>query len=503
MINFFQKIIVTGLIALTSFFGGHQNQTPVQGSFTPVEGTQFTVSQTVLPTDTTITLTSFTTPDGRLLTMSNFGTIGYLTLDPTNVSRLETVTFTGITQNATNAVLTGVTRGIDFIYPYAPTLSLERTHLVGSVAILSNPAAFYGQQFLLANQSGTSTASIVFSSTTPPTYDIEPSNIMWNAYPGTALVDLNKLNATAIAGAANSTESVNGISQLATQLQMASSSSTGSTGANLTLQSKYATSSAGSIGLFIPITRNDGKLSPQFIATTSTDTYNFGGQVTFLASTTLQATTTIAASSVTNNALNLNGLNYKFPSTRAASSTALMENGSGSLTFELVRQEPISVLDTNDITVTSGAYATSTLSITIPANTLTASSTIQVSFVMTGACLESNSSGSCQLALRTATGKPLLDFSTIGTDTTSDTGGQATGMFVVNSNNSGSNFQSQNVLGWSNQNYAGTSIGGKTFEIAGTGAIDFTQTQTLYLVAHGSTSSTSFTIGNWSIIVNP
>ena len=49
------------------------------------------------------------------------------------------------------------------------------------------------------------------------------------------------------------------------------------------------------------------------------------------ASSTFNATTTIAANSVTNNALVLNGQAYKWPTTQTASSSLLMTNGSGTL----------------------------------------------------------------------------------------------------------------------------------------------------------------------------
>ena len=63
---------------------------------------------------------------------------------------------------------------------------------------------------------------------------------------------------------------------------------------------------------------------------TGLHTFNTTGAI-FNASTTFNATTTILANSVTNGALNLNGINYRFPPTQTASSTVLMTNGSGNL----------------------------------------------------------------------------------------------------------------------------------------------------------------------------
>lgn len=249
-----QKIVASALAALflsfVFFISGtyigesvYSSHAPAAGStFSPVQGTQFTISQTVLPGDTTINLSSFTTPDGRPLTMSMFGQIGYATLDPTNSTRLETITFTGITQFANgSAQVTGVSRGVDFVSPYAASSTLARTHLVGSNLILANTAAFYGQQFLFANQTGTSSAVLVFGSTTAPHYDLDPGASYWTTAASSTLVDLAQLQRTVLSGVTNASTIINGIVQLATAKQAASSTSLGSSGAFDVLQSSYAT----------------------------------------------------------------------------------------------------------------------------------------------------------------------------------------------------------------------------------------------------------------------
>lgn len=358
MFNLLGKIFVTVGIFLGGIFGYHQS-TPLTG-FTPVEGPTFTISQTVLPADTSITLSSFATPDGRAFSMSNFGAIGYLTLDPTNTSRLETITFTGITQNGNGtATLTGVLRGIDFISPYAPTVSLERTHLVGASAVLSNPAAFYGKEFLFANSVSTSTAYLVFSSTTPPHYDLDLSQSAWSALPLTTIPDIGYVNRVSIAGAANSSETTNGISQLATGAQAAAGTSVGSTNGRLVLPSSLATSTPTVTATNnIPVTVS-GKLSQLFWDLTQAFTWT--GNHIFNGTVTNNATTTIAASSITNNALVLNTLAYKFPSTRSASSTVLSENGNGVLTWEPQSSGAISTSTTYSMPTSQGSSVTKTV----------------------------------------------------------------------------------------------------------------------------------------------
>ena len=93
---------------------------------------------------------------------------------------------------------------------------------------------------------------------------------------------------------------------------------------------------------------------------TWTGLHSFTGGLLATASSTLTATTTILANSATNNALVLNGVNYKFPSTQGASSTVLATDGSGSLTWNV----PPNAFSFGATTTSAGAVA----SITYPHN---------------------------------------------------------------------------------------------------------------------------------------
>lgn len=399
MTKFLTKLLLISHIIISLFMGSlyqtpAQSQAQVFGSFTPAQtNPSILAGAGINSSQTTITLTAFTLPDQAKtpVQMSMLGSIGYGVLEPQS-SKIESISFTGVTQNVNgSAVLTGVSRGLSFYSPYQASTTLQLSHAGGSNFIITNSAAFYGQQFAFTENSGTFIALQNF--TNPPIF----INAATSTKQGASVAYVNSVVA---AGCANASESVNGCSQLATQLQMASSTTTGSTGANLVLQSKYATSSPSIVcGLCIPITRNDGKISPQFVATTSSDIYNFGGSITFLASTTQSATTTISASSVTNNALVLNSLPYKWPSTRAASSTTLTEDGNGNLSFQ-ASHDVYSGFNTAGTTAMSATFATTTL-ITIPAGIMTASSTIEI----TGAasCVGTNGAA-CTVYLKNATG---------------------------------------------------------------------------------------------------
>lgn len=151
-------------------------------NFLPVQAQRFALSGSgITSTDTSITLTSFATPDGTAIAMANLGDTGYITLEP-GTSREENISFTGLTTNASGTVtLTGVARGLKFVSPFTETASLKKAHAGGTVAVLSNSSAFYNE--LVAGDSDkTITATYTFttpnypkmsSATTAPTDDEE------------------------------------------------------------------------------------------------------------------------------------------------------------------------------------------------------------------------------------------------------------------------------------------------------------------------------------------
>jgi len=238
---------------------------PSFGSFSPTAGGTYRLQSSVGTSNTSITLSSFKEPtSGIKYTMSYLNSsIMYGTLDPQTTYK-ELISFTGITQNADGtATLTGVSRGLGFSYPYTASSTLAQSHSGQSIFILSNAPQLYNQYSAKANDE-TITGLWTFAQT--------PLGIN----PG---------------GQPNATESILGVSQLATQVQMASSTALGSSGGSVVLQAKYATSSPYTTGLYVPVTRNDGKLNPNFIATTSSDVYNFGGNVNVAGQSTIASST--------------------------------------------------------------------------------------------------------------------------------------------------------------------------------------------------------------------
>ena len=93
--------------------------------------------------DATLTLSSMKSIDGVNLAMTDFGTIGFGTIEPGNSSQEEQISFTGITQNANGtATLTGV-KTVMFLAPYTQTANLAKSHIGGSQFIISNTSGFY------------------------------------------------------------------------------------------------------------------------------------------------------------------------------------------------------------------------------------------------------------------------------------------------------------------------------------------------------------------------
>lgn len=94
---------------------------------------------------TSITLTSFAGIDGTALTMTDFGTKGFLTVEPGNGAREEQLSFTGVNQNANGtATLTGVSNVL-FIAPYTESSGTTKSHPGGATVIITNTAGFYNR----------------------------------------------------------------------------------------------------------------------------------------------------------------------------------------------------------------------------------------------------------------------------------------------------------------------------------------------------------------------
>lgn len=91
---------------------------------------------------TSINLSSFADIYGNVLTMTSFGTKGYITLEPDTTNE-EAATFTGVTANSNGTyTLTGVSTMLAQ-YPYTETSGLVRAHAGGTKLVITDNVGFW------------------------------------------------------------------------------------------------------------------------------------------------------------------------------------------------------------------------------------------------------------------------------------------------------------------------------------------------------------------------
>jgi hypothetical protein len=167
---------------------------------------------------TSIVLTTFSDIYGNVLTMTDFGSKGYGTCE-SDTTNEESFTFTGVVANANGTyTLTGISTALAKS-PYTETSGLVRAHSGGTKVVISDTTAFWNT---FANLNNANTFTILPQSAATPTANAD-------------FVTKLYADQLAIAGAPNSTLTVKGIVQLATQAQVLAKIATGSTGAALTI----------------------------------------------------------------------------------------------------------------------------------------------------------------------------------------------------------------------------------------------------------------------------
>ena len=284
--------------------------------------------------------------------------IAYGTLDPQLPTKKELISFTGITQNAAGtAVLTGVTRGLSFFYPFTASTTLRQTHSGQSIFILSDAPQVFAEYTAKRNDEAI-TGLWNFNSYLPTTSITPTSSIQFT---NKAYVD-----GVALVSAPVSDETTKGVVELATQIEMASSTILGSTLAPLVLQARYATSSPSVVcGLCAVITGNAGKIAQAFLNLTEPFTWTahhiFSSLNAASASTTNATTTNFSITGITSSLLKTN-------------STGIVQAAVAGTDYENV---PFAADGT---VITTSGTATTTTTIVIPANTLFANKLMVLDF---------------------------------------------------------------------------------------------------------------------------
>lgn len=159
---------------------------------------------------TTITLTSLTDIYGNVLTMSDFGSKGYITLEPDTTNE-EAATFTGVTANANGTyTLTGVSTALAKS-PYTETSGLVRSHAGGTKVVITDNVAFWNT-FVNKGDNGTITSTLTFSVPNYPQVDTPATLPTLDAQFATK----KYVDGVAIAGAPDASTTTKGISTLST-----------------------------------------------------------------------------------------------------------------------------------------------------------------------------------------------------------------------------------------------------------------------------------------------
>jgi hypothetical protein len=369
--------LLAGIVSLLAF----QHVTPSFGAFSPTGGGTYRIASSIGTANSSIRLSSFKEPVSNLpYTMSYLGSdIGYGTLDP-QTTRSEFVSFTGVTQNSDgSATLTGVTRGLTRTpagSACTASTTLAQAHPGQSTFILSNSPCFYAE-YLTLRTNATSSAILMFSSTTPPRFDSVAAQASGTYIATTSeLVTWAGLAAVANAGTVNATQIVKGIVELATQTEAASSTALGGTGASLALTTSLATDTPNTATRASRVLMSDmlGYLKQGWL--NLTEAFTFSGGILSTASSTFTATTSIAAGY--GKPLSLNGTQFIWPSTVGATGTMLsITSASSSVALGWTGPSRYIASGISASGVNNG-YSTSTTVLTIPSGYLAASSTIRV-----------------------------------------------------------------------------------------------------------------------------
>lgn len=463
-------------------------QGPIFGSTLPIAGATYNLAGAgVSNTATSITLASFTLKqNGYKIQDSELSDTFYITLEPGSPTKQEIVSCTTNTQNANgSATFTGCTRGLSPITPYTASTTLRFSHGGGTQVIFSNPPQFYNEFLRLQNLS-TSTAVLVFSSTTPPRLDHTAAQGTGTYIATTSeFATVDYVNKTTLSGAANGTESVKGIWEGATANESASSTILGGTSAGLVQQARYATDTpqdcsgvTKSCDIWSDLT---GHIKQAWIDLTQH--FIFTSLFATSASSTNATTTNMWVDSLSASSLVKTNANKQL-----TSATAGTDYGLQKYTFST----------TTDLAATN-AYATSTLFGNIPSGVITASSTIEVHGGANG--VDSGADGSCIFYLRDATGATILTGTLTAPVISQTFGGGFNGQVLMNGTASAQRYFLQ---AWSMT--AGTinaNPGGVNANTEGTSAFALGSGISLHTVLQSTTSGVACTLENVNIIVNP
>lgn len=473
--------IAIGMIVMLS----SQSKTETFGNTTlPVGGTTYNLAGSgVSASASSITLASLTIPQtGQKLQDSDFSDTFYITIDPGSRTKQEFVSCTTVTQNASSATLSGCSRGLSPISPYTASSSLQFAHAGGAQVIFSNPPQLYNQFAAKGNDEAV-TGAWTFAYANPPAFTYNLPDSTWTSEASSTIATKGYVDAVSIAGASDATTLAKGIVEIATQTEAASSTSLGGTGATIVLPASMATDtpSTGTRTGRVLMSDLNGYLTQTWLNLTAQ--WNFTSLFATSASTTYATSTNMWFTGITSSILKVDSAGKVSAATLGTDYT----------------KPSYSYASTSNTTATGSNYATTSAALTIPASTLSASSTMDFRFTAT--CADGASSGaSCTIYLRdNATGK------TLATCTITSSNGQ-TAAFGGSTLTTATTTSAQATTGFVtalNLYYPSpASVGTAGSTCNGFSTVDWTSAFSPVVTVKGGTSITA-TLTSYSIRVNP
>ena len=361
------SVILAIGMTVASWFGV---QTPQQQQIEPIieqkvgadsqlflGGSTYTIAGSgITSSATSLTLTTLTLPqNGYLIQDADLSETFYMTVEPGNTNRQEFVSCTTVTQNsAGTATLSGCSRGLSPISPYTASTTLQFSHAGGSKLIFSNPPQLYDQAAFKSNDE---TITGTWDFTQLPTSS-------YSATSTSQLTTKSYVDAVTNAGAATSTETNGGIVELGTLAEQADSFA-GGVEKPTVLQTQYSTSTCQVTGSYnIVASSTSGKLDSGCFD--QSPDYIFTGQNIFNTGTTTFQDSDQGIN-VSSGQIAFNGVGYQWPSVNGATSTSLMTDGSGGLSWG--GSSYLIASQVNDVAV-SNTSSTTIKSLTISGGTL-------------------------------------------------------------------------------------------------------------------------------------
>lgn len=240
------------------------------GGYTPVSGYQSRTTQFISAAATTIPVVSTKDPSGNQIALNKISSAAtvkvYMNLEP-GTSKQEPIICTGLTATT----WTGCTRGI----PYqggseTSSSTIATSHNAGASIIITNISQFYNE-YVSVDGSQTINATKTFSN-----LPLGPTSTPTNQQQFITLYQFQQATST---GGINGSQTAKGVWQGASRGEMAVGTGVGSTGANLLLQSQYASSTAAATSTIVA-TKANGSIDSSFGGVASSlATLDAGGTV--------------------------------------------------------------------------------------------------------------------------------------------------------------------------------------------------------------------------------